>query len=197
MPALPARELLGLAPGGVCLAGPVNGPPVGSYPTISPITCAPTGRDHRLVCFLLHLPYPTSAGPPEVIGAPCPLVFGLSSPAYRGDGPADECMYGKDRTRDPYLVDGRWWIVGGVDLTTYHPRHTIHAQTALTPFALDQLLYGFLVEFAVHDDAAGVLAGDDSIALADFDLALRRHSESRGGASLERNHGPPDAQAGS
>jgi len=29
-------------------------PPVGSYPTLSPITCAPRG--HRLVCSLLHVP---------------------------------------------------------------------------------------------------------------------------------------------
>ncbi len=31
--------------------------PVGSYPTISPITCEPANRNHRLVCFLLHLLY--------------------------------------------------------------------------------------------------------------------------------------------
>lgn len=37
------------------------GTPVGSYPTISPITCV--REDHRLDCFLLHLPSPEGAFP--------------------------------------------------------------------------------------------------------------------------------------
>jgi len=39
----------------VYLAGPLRDPPVGSYPTLSPITCAAANRGHRLVCSLLHL----------------------------------------------------------------------------------------------------------------------------------------------
>jgi hypothetical protein len=43
----------------VYLAGPsgfrLGIPPVGSYPTLSPITCATANRGHRLVCSLLHL----------------------------------------------------------------------------------------------------------------------------------------------
>jgi hypothetical protein len=45
----------------VYLAGPsgfrLGIPPVGSYPTLSPITCATANRGHRLVCSLLHLTY--------------------------------------------------------------------------------------------------------------------------------------------
>ena len=47
-------SLFGLAPRRVCLATECYHPMlVGSYPTVSPITCAP--RSHRLVYFLLHL----------------------------------------------------------------------------------------------------------------------------------------------
>ena len=47
------RPLLGLAPGGVCHAGPVASPAVGSYPTLSPL---PFGRSRQAVCFLWHFP---------------------------------------------------------------------------------------------------------------------------------------------
>ena len=43
----------------VYLAGPcgfrLGIPPVGSYPTLSPITCDRVTPIHRLVCSLLHL----------------------------------------------------------------------------------------------------------------------------------------------
>jgi len=45
--------LLGLAPGGVCLASPVTRPAVGSYPTLSPL---PFDRSRKAVCFLWHFP---------------------------------------------------------------------------------------------------------------------------------------------
>src|SRR5215212_6770610 len=54
----PYRQFGLLAPV-VYLAGPsgirLGIPPVGSYPTLSPITCATANRSHRLVCSLLHL----------------------------------------------------------------------------------------------------------------------------------------------
>jgi hypothetical protein len=65
-PRLPARRgvhapsgQFGLLAPVVYLAGPsgfrLGIPPVGSYPTLSPITCATANRGHRLVCSLLHL----------------------------------------------------------------------------------------------------------------------------------------------
>lgn len=72
---------------------PLPGTPVGSYPTISTITCVPTNRDHRLECFLLHvLSSHIRVAPvweaPDVIGARRPVVFGLSSPQrVRSDDP--------------------------------------------------------------------------------------------------------------
>jgi hypothetical protein len=47
------HPLLGLAPGGVCLASPVARPAVGFYPTLSPL---PFGRSREAVCFLWHFP---------------------------------------------------------------------------------------------------------------------------------------------
>ena len=48
---------------------------VGSYPTVSPITCAPgkqlslRAESHRLVCFLLHL---SSGHPAWLLASPLP-----------------------------------------------------------------------------------------------------------------------------
>jgi hypothetical protein len=58
--------LFGLAPGGVYRAGPVAGPAVGSYPTLSPLPSCAFGfgglarsslKRRRAVCFLWHFPW--------------------------------------------------------------------------------------------------------------------------------------------
>jgi|GEM_PF-3761784 len=53
-------SLFGLAPDGVCRAGPVTSPAVGSYPAISPLP-DPALRGPSAVCFLLHFPSPHGA----------------------------------------------------------------------------------------------------------------------------------------
>ena len=47
-----APSLFGIAPGGVYHAGPVAGPAVGSYPTLSPLP-----HMRAAVCFLRHFPW--------------------------------------------------------------------------------------------------------------------------------------------
>src|SRR5918996_6503269 len=42
---------------------PCGVPPVGSYPTLSPITCAPANRGHRLGFSLLHFTLPGGFAP--------------------------------------------------------------------------------------------------------------------------------------
>jgi len=59
--------LLGLAPGGVCLASPVARPAVGSYPTLSPF---PFGGSRKVVCFLWHFPS-ACAGRPLAVALSC------------------------------------------------------------------------------------------------------------------------------
>ena len=71
---------------------PLPETPVGSYPTISTITCvshlASEMRGHRLECFLLHVLSSREREAPDVIGARRPVVFGLSSPQrVRSDDP--------------------------------------------------------------------------------------------------------------
>jgi hypothetical protein len=51
----PAPSLFGIAPGGVYHAGPVAGPAVGSYPTLSPLP--PPTEASGAVCFLRHFPW--------------------------------------------------------------------------------------------------------------------------------------------
>lgn len=100
-----ARPLLGLAPGGVCRAGPVASPAVGSYPTLSPL---PLGRSRKAVCFLWHFPsaragrplavalsswspdFPPAWGYPHTSG--CPAFWSCapytpSHPPAKGQGP--------------------------------------------------------------------------------------------------------------
>ena|GEM_PF-2316141 len=55
-------SLFGLAPDGVCRAGPVTSPAVGFYPTISPLP-DPTLRGPSAVYFLLHFPSPHGVRP--------------------------------------------------------------------------------------------------------------------------------------
>ncbi len=83
-PPLTRRErrvasLFALAPGGVCHAAPVTGGAVRSCRTVSPLPRAPLGAVRRSVlCGTFLRVAPTGRWP-----APCPVVPGLSSAAFR------------------------------------------------------------------------------------------------------------------
>jgi len=83
--------LFGLAPGGVCRAGPVASPAVRSCRTLSPW---PARR--RAACFLWHYPWPLFAqGPPGVTRHRHSVEPGLSSPGLlppRPPGPLAELI---------------------------------------------------------------------------------------------------------
>lgn len=59
--------------------------PVGSYPTISPITCESLSRNHWLVYFLLHLLFPDESGP-FLLGSKVPYAARTFLPHIAGDG---------------------------------------------------------------------------------------------------------------
>ena len=73
-------SLLDLAPGGVCTTMELPPPPVGSYPTISPLPDSYTGRYSFCGTF-------RGITPPGCCPAPCPLESGLSSGVSPGDHP--------------------------------------------------------------------------------------------------------------
>jgi len=82
----PAPSLFGFAPGGVYHAGPVAGPAVGSYPTLSPLPrrqC--TGE---AVCFLWHFPWGRPRRP--LAGTVFPW-----SPDFPLRRPFDHCRSGR------------------------------------------------------------------------------------------------------
>ncbi len=86
-----ARSLFGIAPGGACHAGPVASPPVGSYPTVSPLPAR-----MQAVCSLWRFPW----------GCPrraLPGTFTSWSPdfprdhvASRSSGPPHMAAYGRN-----------------------------------------------------------------------------------------------------
>jgi len=73
-------SLLDLAPGGVCPTMKFPPPPVGSYPTISPLPDCCTGRYSFCGTF-------RGIAPPGCCPAPCPMESGLSSGVAPGDHP--------------------------------------------------------------------------------------------------------------
>ncbi len=81
-PALPlltgARPLFGLAPGGVCHAVAVAGPPVRSYRTLSPLPVCPEGN-HRRFALCGTFPCAPCGAPAGVTRHPCFVEPGLSS----------------------------------------------------------------------------------------------------------------------
>ncbi len=50
------------------------------------------------------------------------------------------------------------------------------------------ILRRFLKQFQIDNDSTGVLARDDSVALSDLDLTLRRHGKTAGGSAIERHY---------
>src|SRR3990172_3120309 len=90
-----SSPLLGLAPGGGCLAGPLLGPPVVSYTTVSPLLLASLGARRR-TCWRAVLARARSGSflwpcprvsPPGCYPAPCPVERGLSSTPRHRSGP--------------------------------------------------------------------------------------------------------------
>lgn len=75
-----ARPLFGLAPGGVCHAVAVAGPPVRFYRTLSPLPVPFANEGPSAVCSLWHFPLPRpKAEPAGVTRHPCFVEPGLSS----------------------------------------------------------------------------------------------------------------------
>ena len=60
------RDCLALHPVRFAWPPPSPGAPVGSYPTLSPITCAGGSSGHRLVCSLLHLTWRRACAAPPL-----------------------------------------------------------------------------------------------------------------------------------
>ena len=78
-------SLFGLAPGGVCPAGPVTGPAVRSYRTLSPLPIDAMDMTGGFLSVALSLGSP----PPGVTRHRRSVEPGLSSPAKGSGCPAD------------------------------------------------------------------------------------------------------------
>ncbi len=153
---------------------------MGSYPTVSPIACAP--ERHRQVYFLLHLLSPRQRRlPVRKHGALWCSDFPPRSqgPERRsgrnifGDVPAVRI----DSTLLPYLCP----VAREQGKITRAPR-TIR----LFVCCLD----GLDKQVIVYDDSSCVLAGHNAIALANLDLALWRNSKAGRGASFDGYYCP-------
>jgi len=101
------RPLLGLAPGRVCLAGPVTRTAGEPLPHLFTLTVT-------AVCFCGTL---RRVAPPGCYPAPCSVELGLSS---------DSFPRGKSCPRSPGLLEHR------INYNTYHP----HCQASLTKYFL-------------------------------------------------------------
>ena len=164
-----SAALFGLAPRGVYLAAPVTRDAGGLYTTLSPITCDPGSCLRRSVgthrLVCSLLHVPSSPGCPDE-------AFPLGSTAPCG-------------------------------VRTFLPIPTASGQgddpAGILCIATRKLKAEFLarlvIEFRVYDDAACVFTGDDPIALANFDLALRGDGVAAGGSPYEHHHRATVAEA--